>query len=399
MKSWARIICTALCAAAFLSGCASQPAVVQAPKHQLFRDQLFQPPSTPVDTSHVFATTPAMRDYVQHELGNSGPGKDVRRMLFDALYRRDKLQLEYDSATTRNAAQTFEARAGNCLSLAIMTAALARELNLPVQFQQIDIEEVWSRAGNLYFASNHVNLALGRPRTERNPYMTYSSDTANALTVDFIPVPPKAREAARPLTETTIIAMFLNNRAAELLSTGHVDDAYWAARKAAEVDPLFLNAYNTLGVIYQHHGNQDAAEQALRYAHSQAPDNTIFLANLAQTLEAEQKLDEAAVLRARLALLEPYPPFHFFHQGQEAMKLGDYARARKLFERELERVPDYHEFHFWLAVANYQLGNLRTAEDHMAVAMKNSTTRGDHDLYAAKLDRIRAYEAQSRTKQ
>lgn len=387
-----------LCAAAFLSGCASQQTARVAPAQQLFHDQLFQPPSAPIDTRQVFALSPAMRDYVRHEIGNATPGKDARRLLFDALYRRDKLQLEYDAAVTRNAADTFAARAGNCLSLAIMTAALARELNMPVVFQQIDVEEVWSRAGNLYFAANHVNLALGRPRSDRNPYTTYGMDDASALTVDFIPVPPKAREAAKPLQEQTILAMFLNNRAAELLSIGQIDDAYWAARQAAEVDPLFLNAYNTLGVIYQHRGSQDAAEQALRYAHSQAPTNTVYLSNLAQTLETENKRDEAAVLRARLAQLEPYPPFYFFHLGEEAVKAGDYARARKLFEKELERVPDYHEVHFWLAVVNYHLGNVRTADSHMALAVKNSTTRSDHALYSAKLDRIRAYEAQQHTK-
>jgi predicted Zn-dependent protease len=395
MKPWARILI--LCTAAFLSGCASQTPRV-APAQQLFHDQLFQPPTAPIDTASVFALTPEMRDYVKHELGTPGPGRDVRRMLFDALYRRDKLQLEYDAALTRTAAETFAARSGNCLSLAIMTAALARELKMPVIFQQVQIDEVWSRAGNLYFASNHVNLSLGRPLAGQNPYLLTAVDVANSLTVDFIPIPPQARENARPLTEKTVLAMFLNNRAAELLSAGQVDDAYWAARQAAEADPLFINAYNTLGVIYQHHGDQPQAEQALRYAHSQLPDNTIYLSNLAQTLESANKLDEAAVLRARLARLEPYPPFYFFVQGQEAMKLGDYARARTLFERELDRVPDYHELHFWLAVANYQLGNLRAADRHMALAMENSTTRGDHDVYSAKLDHLRAYAAQLRAK-
>jgi hypothetical protein len=158
MKAWARIM-AALCAAALLGGCASQP-VAHAPTQQLFHDQLFQPASAPVDTRACLRSArpcaPTCSTTSAHHAG-----KDVRRLLFDALYRRDKLQLEYDSAMTRNAAQTFEARAGNCLSLAIMTAALARELNLPVQFQQIEVDEVWSRAGNLYFASNHVNLALG----------------------------------------------------------------------------------------------------------------------------------------------------------------------------------------------------------------------------------------------
>ncbi|MYN29950.1 tetratricopeptide repeat protein [Duganella levis] len=395
MKPWIRILI--LSAAAVLGGCASQTPRV-APAQQLFHDQLFQPPSAPIDTASVFALTPEMRDYVKHELGTPGPGRDVRRMLFDALYRRDKLQLEYDAALTRTAAETFAARSGNCLSLAIMTAALARELKMPVIFQQVQIDEVWSRAGNLYFASNHVNLSLGRPLAGQNPYLLTAVDVANSLTVDFIPIPPQARENARPLTEKTVLAMFLNNRAAELLSAGQVDDAYWAARQAAEADPLFINAYNTLGVIYQHHGNQPQAEAALRYAMSQLPDNTIYLSNLAQTLESNNQLAEAAVLRARLARLEPYPPFYFFVQGQEAMKLGDYARARTLFERELDRVPDYHELHFWLAVANYQLGNLRAADRHMALAMENSTTRGDHDVYSAKLDRLRAYAAQLRDK-
>jgi predicted Zn-dependent protease len=393
MKPWAILVC----AAAFLSGCAGQTAR-QAPVQQLFHDQLFQPAARPIDTSAVFALSPAMRHYVQHDIGTPGPGRDVRRILFDALYRRDKLQLEYDAAMTRTAAETFAARSGNCLSLAIMTAALARELKMPVIFQQVQMDEVWSRAGNLYFASNHVNLALGRPLAGQNPYSFTTMDVANSLTVDFIPIPPKARENARPLTEQTVLAMYLNNRAAELLAAGQVDDAYWAARQAASADPLFTNAYNTLAVIYQHHGNLQPAEQALRYALSQQPDNTIYLSNLAQTLENDNQPDEAAQLRARLARLEPYPPFYFFTQGQEAMKLGDYGRARALFERELERVPDYHELHFWLALANYQLGNLRAADRHLALAMENSTTRSDHALYSAKLDHLRAYAAQQRAK-
>ena len=44
-------------------------------------------------------------------------------------------------------------------------------------------------------------------------------------------------------------------------------------------------------------------------------------------------------------------------------------------------------------MSQYQLGNLREADKHMKQALENSTTRGHHDLYAAKLDRIRAYEA------
>ena len=48
---------------------------------------------------------------------------------------------------------------------------------------------------------------------------------------------------------------------------------------------------------------------------------------------------------------------------------------------------------FWLAVAYLNLGEVEQARKYLTVAMKNSTTRRDHDLYAAKLDRINAERA------
>jgi Tfp pilus assembly protein PilF len=387
MKTASLFLCAAL-----LCGCSSTPLFVQnAPAEKMYRDAQFQPPSEPINIDRIFFLDADMKQYlVDNILRNSG-GKDPRRALFDALYRKDRLQLDYDSAITRNAQETFHARAGNCLSLAIMTAALTRELGISVQFQLIEVENSWSRSGSLYFSSNHVNLLLGNPKMD--PHAGFNVGRPDTLTVDFIPISDKARQAAIALEERTIIAMYLNNRAAEMLARDKVDDAYWLARKAIDHDPRFLNAYNTLGVIYQHHNNLPEAEQVLRYALSQAPNNTIFLSNLAQNLEDSNKPAEAAVLRQRLAQLEPYPPFYYFKQGQEAMDKGNYVKARDLFRRELDRVPDYHEFHFWLAQAAYQLGDLREADEHMKLALANSLTRGEHDLYAAKLDRIKAYEA------
>ena len=41
-----------------------------------------------------------------------------------------------------------------------------------------------------------------------------------------------------------------------------------------------------------------------------------------------------------------------------------------------------------LAAAHLGLGENDDARKHLAIAMRNSTTRRDHDLYAAKLDRL-----------
>jgi tetratricopeptide (TPR) repeat protein len=98
---------------------------------------------------------------------------------------------------------------------------------------------------------------------------------------------------------------------------------------------------------------------------------------------------EADALARRLAAIEPYPPFHFFHLGLDEMKAGHFARARDLFQKEIDRDAYNHEFHFWLAMAYYGLGDAKSAGQHLVTAMENSNTRSEHDLYAAKLDRLR----------
>jgi Tfp pilus assembly protein PilF len=182
--------------------------------------------------------------------------------------------------------------------------------------------------------------------------------------------------------------MYMNNRAVEALARGKQDDAYWWAREAMVQSPGFLVAYNTLGAIYRKHGNLAEAEAVLRFAHAQDPTNTQTMANLVAVLAESGRLDESERLAAALAKLEPEPPFAFFNRGMTAMRAGDLRAAKESFQRELARAPDYHEFHFWLAAAHLGLGENDDARKHLAIAMRNSTTRRDHDLYAAKLDRL-----------
>ena len=71
------------------------------------------------------------------------------------------------------------------------------------------------------------------------------------------------------------------------------------------------------------------------------------------------------------------------------MRAGDYFAARDYFAKEVDRAAYYHEFHFWLAQADYRLGHLQQARRHLQVAMENSPTRAEHALYAAKLEWLR----------
>ena len=382
MKIWLAIAVVFL-----VTGCASTKVADAQARESLFRDALFAAPTERIDAAEIFAVNDEMRRYVRYDIAKEIEAKGRQQGLVDALYSTSKLRLQYDAEKTRNAAEAFEARSGNCLSLVVMTATLAKELGLQVRYQRVFTDDAWSRVGDLEIASGHVNLTLGRRNNDPRPLS--SASERNALTIDFIPPPPDKAVRAYRIEESTVVSMFMNNRGAEAFAQGRIDDAYWWIRAAVGQDPAFHAAYNTLGVIYARKGHLKEAERVLAYVLELEPSNTVALSNMASVLRREGRVPEAQAVSQRLARLQPNPPFHFFEQGRAAMKAGDFAAARDFFAREVERDPNYHEFHFWLGTAQFLLGDLAAARRHLAIAVENSTTRGERDIYAAKLDRIR----------
>lgn len=368
----------------FWTGCATlapQPAATR-----LLDDSLFPAAATGPDVAGVLALSDAMREYARAELAGIEGLRDPRRALVDALYRKHKLQLDYDGAYTRNAAETFRDRAGNCLSLVLMTAAFAHHLGLPVSYQLVRVDEVLALNGDLQLASQHVNLVLG-PRASR---LSRDAIDAESLTVDFLPQIELQGQQTEPLSEATILAMYFNNRAAESLVAGRLPEAYAAAREAVRQDPHYLPGVNTLGVIYRRAGHLRHAEAAWRHVLALEPNQLGALVNATALLRQQGRDAEAAPWTARLARLQPVAPFELFRQGQAALARGDAATARDLFLRELRLQPFQDEVHFWAAQAYAQLGQAERAERHLQYAHDHSRTRNSQRRYAAKLERLRS---------
>jgi Tfp pilus assembly protein PilF len=326
-----------------------------------------------------------MRQYLKREMAPLLKRQGPVQALVTALTRPEWLQLRYDASMTRTAAQAFESRSGNCLSLVILTAAFAKELGLQVYFQEVITDETWSRQAGLYVASGHVNVTLGRPwLSDPRGY-----DPARQLTIDFLPPEQAQALPARPLTERTVLAMFMNNRAAEAIAQQDLDGAYAWARAAIRQDPGFLSAYNTLAVVYLRHGEPLAAEASLRHLLDLAPSHTQGLSNLVLALRAQGRQAEAQAAASALHRLEKTAPFQFFNLGMAALQTGDAMTAREWFRKELARDPDYHEFHFALAQAELRLGHAEAAQRELALAVANSPQRATQDLYSAKLAHLR----------
>ncbi|MGE5161619.1 MAG: tetratricopeptide repeat protein [Betaproteobacteria bacterium] len=384
-----RLVLRTLVAAAglALAGCAAPSGPGALAPEALFDDSLFGHPSEPIDVDRIFAPSAEMRRYVQTDMAPLVRRLGAQGALVEALYANGQLKLEYESTVTRNAAEAFEARSGNCLSLVIMTAAFARELGLQVRYQSAYLEEAWSRRGNLLMKSGHVNISLGERVGDHT-----ASPIQYSVTIDFLPPEELRTLKTVEVRESLIVAMFMNNRSVEALVQDRLDDAYAWAREAVRADPWFLAAQNTLGVVYLRRGALARAGAAFERVLATDPKHTRALANLAEVASRAGRDDEAARLRARLAQLEPEPPLHYFNLGMAAMQREDFRAARDLFAKEAARGDAAADVRFWLGVAHYRLGDIDRATRELSLAAEASASRSKRDLYSAKLERLRAHQ-------
>src|SRR5215470_7903782 len=84
-----------------LLACCATPRVTKPPEG-VFNDQLFQPASERISAQDVFAVSAEMKQYLGTEIAQQTRAKGAQQGLFDALYSKRQLLLDYDAATTRN---------------------------------------------------------------------------------------------------------------------------------------------------------------------------------------------------------------------------------------------------------------------------------------------------------
>lgn len=367
---------------AFLLGCATQTPIASAPP--LFHDTLFETTKVALDPRDIFKLDQDMLDYINVDLGQQRKIDGGELALYEALYDKKKLRINYDASRTKTAIETFKDRTGNCLSLAIMTAAFAKAMDFPITYQEIRVGEQWSNIQDLYFSSRHVNILIGKKSTR----IAQTLGDQHSLKIDFLNPAELVGQVATPISENTVIAMYLNNRAAEALAESKHTQAYWWLKQAIQIDPSFSPAYNSLGIVYWRAGLYRYSLPALEYALSLEPDNLNIMSNLAQIYVLNGDIERGEKLAHFVKENRPAPYLHYFRLGKAEMNTANFAEAKKLFSKELKREPEHHEVHFWLALAHFRLNEFSDAEMHLAKAQKFGYTETDRKIYASKLNAL-----------
>ncbi len=372
--------------AALLSGCVSAPVdpVADAAAVErlggLLADDAFDGATAPLarrKAEEALQFTDEMERFALRSLVNPVDRSNSAQVLYGTLFERGRVLVEYSSDYTRNAHEAFRDRRGNCLSLALMTAAFAKRLGLGARFQLMQSTELWSRDEQLNYLVKHVNVALIGRLGENSMLAPYE----RGLIVDFVPASIRDLRMVKEVSEATIVAMYLSNLASESLGEGRVDLAYQLIKQSLLKDPQLAEAYNTLAVILARRSQVDKAEQALRASVRLAPDSLPGLTKLISLLEHRSGATaqaELAGLRAHLKTLQARPPFADMDEGVLAFQEGELSRALASFIRQRDRTGVDGRLQQYLAATYARLGRIDEAQAALAQGLKlvdNETLR------------------------
>jgi len=300
-----------------------------------------------ISSDRILATNDEMRDYVASRVKGDPQARSRLRKLIRGMIEDGLLTLEYDPNLTYTAIETFQNRQGNCLSFSILFAALAREANLDLTFQMVDIPPSFRADGEIILLNNHINVLVKGVRRD--------SSHVGEYVVDFNTAEYNGNYDTRKVTDNYAIALYYSNVAVESMRAGDSRKAFRYLKKGIETDPAIAGLWVNLGVLYSRDGHYDMATQAYQQALEIQPSNKSALVNLASALHRLGREEEAAHYSKSVAYYRDRNPYFYYFKAQTAYRKNELEDAMAYLAKAIKRKRDEHQFYFLRGLIHYQM--------------------------------------------
>lgn len=350
-----------------VAGCASTPGTVP-PMTGLWQDQAFayDPSLVTLTAESLFRLEPEVVGSLPDAAIASHASQALRiAQLLELVFGADMQAFAYAGGHSTSAAETWRRKQGDCLSLSILSLALARVLGVPAQVQEVRVPTLFDRRGGVDFLNAHVNL---RVRNDQLVRLGNRVLPAAELIIDFEPQ-VGSQQRGKPLGDAALFARFLNNRAAEYMATRQDHLAYAHFKAAILADPLYPASYSNLAQLYLHAGHQAQAEALLRQALALGDPMGAALQSLQQLLSLQGRHAEARIYEVQLASRRDEDPYHWLGMGLDHLRHSRIPQAVAALERAQAMSSGFVEVHRYLAIAYWRSGQRIKASDQLARLM------------------------------
>lgn len=359
------------------------PALHQPSVLELVNVDLLGTSEISIDEQQIFGLTPEQSahflDYFNDEkLADQAPHRRVYHYVERFAENFDFL------GATHVAHEALAKQAGNCMSLAIVTTALARLANVQIGYQLIDSAPVYERKGDLVLSGRHVRALLHHHESKKvNGELSYSGST---LVVDYFP--DKSHRLARWIKEEEYIAMYYRNLAADALVGNQLSDAFTFAKTAAKLEPNGGDVINLFALIHRRAGDDETAEIIYRFGMEHARDQLTLMNNYRNLLINQGRTKEADRISERLSQYDSQHPYHWLGLAHSSYANRDLVEAERFYLKTLDLAPYLHEAHMGLARVKYAQGDKRAAKRSLDQALLAARDHQSQGLYQAKLNAL-----------
>ncbi len=289
---------------------------------------------------------------------------------------------------TLNATNAFQTQSGNCMSLAILTTALAESVGLDVAYQRVNVAPVYRRYANVMTLSTHVRTHLfAEEEDDANEIVVLRSK----IIIDYYPQRSNIR--GDMISDGEFFAMYYRNLASDAIISGELDEAYKLMRQALDVAPTDPENLNTLAVLLNKMGHSEKAFELYAYAINEQQTALNLLSNYAQLLTKHGRIGEAQAIQASMQYVEDDNPYRWLDNAEYRIARGQHLMARRMLERTLENAPYLHEAYFALAKSYYLTQEVEKADAALKRAAELAYLPETERLYEQKRSVLSLTEA------
>jgi len=267
---------------------------------------------------------------------------------------------------TYTAREALASRSGNCLSLAILTTALARLVDLNVGYRMVHTAPVFEKHQNIVLSSAHVQTIIYDEGFVEQPGELYIFKPG--LVIDYFP--SASNISGKYIDENEFLAMYYQNTSATALLNNELDTAFWNIKRAIMLDMDSENSQNTLAVIHRRAGDSKTAEKIYQQLIEKQRESVSILENYELLLRLNGRYDEARALEERVTKLDDPNPYNWLEAAYIAKREGNEGKAILYFNKVIQKAPYVTEAYRQLSAIYRHQGKTRLAKSTLKASLK-----------------------------
>ncbi|WP_448546912.1 tetratricopeptide repeat protein [Thalassotalea fusca] len=237
------------------------------------------------------------------------------------------------------ASEALKGNKGNCMSLAVITSAYAKLLDMKMDYRLVLSQPVYEKSNGLVITSKHVQTRIFEPQRKQSEMKNFGIGAH--VVVDYFPRYLQVRGAY--IKHNAFVSLFYQNMAGQYLSKGDAYLAYANAYQAYQLDPNSSSALNLLALASKHKGELAQAENIYRYILEENADDLLSLNNYVILLRAQGRGEEAMIYQEQLDSLYDPNPYNWIDLAEKQLEQDLLQDALSSYNKAIRLAPYLQE--------------------------------------------------------